>query len=66
MWSFAVGFEAMRFDKADEVSSTIDSGKSKDTFKSLKQQLTDIRKRTKDEHDEVKKRLRDADADMKD
>ena len=54
------------FEKADEVSSTIDSGKSKDTFKSLKQQLTDIRKSTKDEHDEVKKRLSNAEADLKD
>ena len=53
------------FDKADEVSSTLDSGKSKDTFKSLKQQLSAIRKSTKDEHDEVKKRLSNAEADMK-
>ena len=54
------------FDKADEVSSTLASGKSKDTFKNLKQQLTAIRKSTKDEHDEVKKRLSNAEADMKD
>ncbi len=53
------------FDQADEVSCTLDSGKSKDTFKHLKQQLMAIKKSTKDEHDEVKRRLSNAEADMK-
>ena len=53
------------FDSVGNVSCVIDSGKSNDTIKNLKQQLSNIKKSTKDEHDEVKKRLSNAEADMK-
>ena len=53
------------FDSVGNVSCVIDSGKSNDTIKNLKQQLSNIKKNTKDEHDDVKKRLSNAEADMK-
>ena len=52
-------------DSVANVSCVIDSGKSNDTIKNLKQQLSNIKKSTKDEHDEVKKRISNAEADMK-
>ena len=52
-------------DSVANVSCVIDSGKSNDTIKNLKRQLSNIKKSTKDEHDKVKKRLSNAEADMK-